>query len=212
MVPQPRITSREADRQTSIQHPKHEILSSDEATQLNLAEGLIARHLSAFFEVGAALLEIKQRRLYRAAFSTFEEYCRTRWQLNRSHAYRLVEAAEIKTHLSPIGDIPPPENECQVRPLSGLTASAAKKAWKTAVERAGNKPPTGELVRKVVAEIGKKPAQKRGATQQESWQRHVEPLLQEALKELKRGGRDQVEHLLNKAILQFQIGKSHEYD
>lgn len=50
--------------------------------------------LSAFFDVAYALMEIKQRRLYRGEFASFEDYCRNRWNMRRAHAYRLIGAAE----------------------------------------------------------------------------------------------------------------------
>jgi hypothetical protein len=187
-----------------------EPLSKREKGVLNAAEGLIAKHLATFFEVGAALLGIREQRLYREEFSSFEEYCRIRWRLNRSHAYRMLDAAEVKMHLSPIGDIPLPENECQIRPLSGLPAKTAKKAWRIAFERAGDKQPTGDQVRKIVIEITKGAETKRHETAPESWQFLVEPLLTEAINQLKSGKRDRVEELLNKALLRLEIGRPHE--
>ena len=93
-----------------------------EKSDLERMEGRIEAKLAAFFEVAYALLEIKERKLYRVEFKTFEDYCRARWEINRAHAYRLIGAAEICKTLFPIGDIPLPVNECQVRPLGGLPA------------------------------------------------------------------------------------------
>jgi hypothetical protein len=72
--------------------------------------------LQTFMEIGEALLEIRDSRLYRANFKTFEEYCRERWKMSKPQAYRLVDAAEVSKNLSPIGDIQP-THESQVRPL-----------------------------------------------------------------------------------------------
>ena len=46
-------------------------------------------------EVGTALLEISDRRLYRETHSTFEEYCRDKWKVTARRAYQLCEAAEV---------------------------------------------------------------------------------------------------------------------
>ena len=83
-------------------------------------EAVIERGLTTFVEVGTALKEIRDRRLYRDSHNTFDTYCRERWRLSRAHAYRLIEAAEIGSQLSPMGDTPPPTNERQVRDLARI--------------------------------------------------------------------------------------------
>jgi hypothetical protein len=68
--------------------------------------------------VGNALLEIRERRLYREQFSRFEDYCQDRWNWSRAHAYRLIDAAQVVHNVSPIGDTP--KNEAQARELVKL--------------------------------------------------------------------------------------------
>ena len=46
-------------------------------------------------EVGLALAEIRDLRLYRREYSGFAEYCREKWGWTRQHAYRLIEAAPV---------------------------------------------------------------------------------------------------------------------
>ena len=75
------------------------------------------RGLATFVEVGRALAEIRDQRLYRASHRTFEEYCHERWLLSRTRAYRLIDAAAV---VSPIGDGQPPKNEAQARELVPL--------------------------------------------------------------------------------------------
>lgn len=76
-------------------------------------EEVVERGLSTFVEVGNALMEIRDARLYRATHPTFEAYCRERWGFSRSHGYRLIRAAEL-AELSPTGDI---RNERQARAI-----------------------------------------------------------------------------------------------
>ncbi len=47
----------------------------------------------AFFEMGKALAELRDRRLYRSTHSTFEEYCKDRFGYNRPRSYQLIDAA-----------------------------------------------------------------------------------------------------------------------
>ncbi len=49
-------------------------------------EAVIGRGLDTFVEVGLALGAIHERRLYRATHSTFEDYCRERWGMDRTYA------------------------------------------------------------------------------------------------------------------------------
>lgn len=71
------------------------------------------------FAEGNALLAIRDKRLYREQYGTFEEYCRGRWGLGRAHAYRLIEGASVIANLSPMGDILP-TSERQARALTRL--------------------------------------------------------------------------------------------
>ncbi len=53
-------------------------------------ERVIERGLNTFVEVGAALLEIRDGRLYKNDYSTFEDYCRERWGFTRMRATQLI--------------------------------------------------------------------------------------------------------------------------
>ncbi len=131
-------------------------LVSDEASvdieALANCERVIEAGLSSFIEVGSALSEIRDRKLYREQFSTFEEYCEQRWHISRSRGYRLMDAAEIAGTLSPMGDIPEGLTERQVRPLKALPKEERAAAWAKAVESAPNGAVTAKDVEKAVME------------------------------------------------------------
>jgi len=93
-------------------------------------ERLIARNQERFCHIGRALKAIRDGRLYKQVlFDTFEAYARTRWDMGRSQAYRLIKSYEVIHNLSPIGDRMP-ANESQVRPLAQLTPDEQRKTWK----------------------------------------------------------------------------------
>ena len=75
------------------------------ATEGRLAEleAVIDAGLHTFIEVGLALAEIREQRLYREHYDSFEVYCRTRFNFNRQRASQLIKAAEV----SRILDTPP---------------------------------------------------------------------------------------------------------
>src|SRR5688572_46882 len=90
----------------------------DAFAALDAHEGVIERGLQTFYAVGAALLAIRDTRLYRANYETFEQYCFQRWKMSRIHAHRLMEASEVVENLLPIGNIP--ATESQARELASL--------------------------------------------------------------------------------------------
>jgi hypothetical protein len=53
-------------------------LTDAEALELSSLEATVERSLKAFWEIGQALRHIRDRRLYRQDFSTFEDYCTNR--------------------------------------------------------------------------------------------------------------------------------------
>lgn len=96
------------------------------------------------------LLAIRDNRLYRDSFDTFEDYCRERWGMRRDYAYRLMDAAGVVGNLkmSPIGDILP-ATESQARPLSLLSPAEQVDAWQAVIEAAGeSKITAGQVQRK----------------------------------------------------------------
>lgn len=131
-------------------------ITDSELTRLAECEAVIERGLKTFVDVGNALLEIRDSRLYRKEYSTFEDYCRARWNMQRAHAYRMIEAASVVNNLSPMGDILP-TTERQARPLTTLPDELVPVAWQQAVETAPNGKVTAAHVQSVVDEIQNKP-------------------------------------------------------
>ena len=87
--------------------------------------------LRTFLDVGVALAEIRDRRLYIEGHDTFEDYCRERWGMSKTHANRLIASAAT---LEVLGDVEErPANEAQVRPLTLLPPDRQAEAWDRAV-------------------------------------------------------------------------------
>jgi hypothetical protein len=128
-------------------------LTENETDALEACEGILERGLATFFEVGNALVRIRENKLYRATHSTFEAYCQERWNIGRSYAWRVMGAAE-RLKLLPEGDrVPRPANEFQVRPFLKLAPEAFPGAWKRAVRTAKNGKVTPGVVQAVVDEL-----------------------------------------------------------
>lgn len=136
--------------------PANPVAAADQlrslAVDLETQESLIERGLQGFTDIGLALAKIRDGRLYRQEYATFEAYCQARWQLSRSRAYRLIDAAtitdamEAALEMSPIGDIPLPATESQARELVGLTPEEAVEVMRE-VNEATNGNPTADAIR-----------------------------------------------------------------
>ncbi len=82
-------------------------------------EAIIERGLQTYIEVGEALLEIRDGRLYRqSGYGAFEAYCRERWGWSRRYANYQIQAAKVAVNLGTIV----PKNEAQARELAALTS------------------------------------------------------------------------------------------
>lgn len=84
---------------------------------LKALEGRIERGIRTFVEVGLALLEIRDKQLFRLTHTSFEAYCGDRWGMDRQRAYQLMTSAEVVQVLPPNSGI---VNEAQARELVPL--------------------------------------------------------------------------------------------
>ena len=114
-----------------------EILNIDESHELERCEVVIKQGLQTFIEVGQALRTIREKRLYRISFKTFEDYCVGRWAFKKSQAYQLIDASVVISNLSAIAEILP-KTESQTRPLTRLEPEIQKEVWKEVVKTHGD--------------------------------------------------------------------------
>ncbi len=112
-----------------------EALSTKEKFRWAICKDGIAQGIDNVFRVGAMLREVKDDRLYRAEFSSFEAYCETVNGLSKAHAYRLIEAANTKDSVSPMGDAL--QGERAARELAKVPEPERKKVLKAAVKAGG---------------------------------------------------------------------------
>jgi hypothetical protein len=126
-------------------------LSLNEAQTLKQYEQIIDQGIQIFVEVGRALLAIRDQRLYRESYQTFEAYCRERWDLSRPRAYQLIDAAQARDVVSTIVDIVP-VNEAQARPLTSLPPEQQREVWREVVKTA---PPSGITAKHVQAIVNR---------------------------------------------------------
>lgn len=129
-------------------------LTTEQHERLTRFEGVIKRNFQGFVEVGLALKAIRDERLYIASHQSFEQYCREKFELERTLAYKKIEAAEVVRLLEPPEtgssvtgelvenfDTRPVVNlwtqplESHARKLAELPVEDRPEAWRRAVQR-----------------------------------------------------------------------------
>lgn len=110
-------------------------LTAKERKNLATLEEVIEAGLGTFSRVGRALLQIRDCRLYRGSFESFDAYCQERWEFSRQRAHQLITAASTAEELSTIVDTPP-AREAHVRPLLNVPEEHRPKVWQEAVKSA----------------------------------------------------------------------------
>lgn len=95
-----------------------------------------------------ALRQIRDGRLYRAEFKTFDEYVERRWKMSVRQAHRICDHAEVMTNLlgapsdegaqeeAPAMPAVLPETESLARPLAPLPPEVQREVWQNAVATA----------------------------------------------------------------------------
>jgi hypothetical protein len=109
-------------------------LSQEERQTFAQYERTIQKYGEAFFEVGVALLSIREHRLYRETHRTFESYCDERLGFTKAHANRLIASVPVVKNLASIDA--KPKNLAQTRPLVRLTPDQQQQAWGLASQKA----------------------------------------------------------------------------
>ena len=105
-------------------------------------EEIIHKGLKSFLEVGLALRTIQQKELYKqAGYTDFRKYCKETFDLDKSRAYRYINASEVSENVSPIlATLNVRLNESNYRVLAPLAKEQQKEVLQLAADKnAGGK-------------------------------------------------------------------------
>jgi len=160
-------------------------METDE-TRLAKLENIIKTNLAAFYAVGCALREIRDKRLYKLkGFSEFDDYCRNTWDMQRAHALRLETAADVIDNLKNVSKLDTflPQTESQVRPLAKLTPEKQIEAWQKAVENAPKFNDKPKITARIVAQAADEAAgkQEKDKKEEEKKGRRISAFVSEAV-------------------------------
>jgi hypothetical protein len=133
------------------------VLSMTELQSFQSLEKVILRGVESFLATGSALKEIRDRKLFREDFQTFEAYVKDRWGFRKSRAYQLIDAADIKADLSTMVDKNPKLSEInterQLRELASVPADSLEKVLGKAAEIAGDEPMTSKIIKEAREQV-----------------------------------------------------------
>lgn len=122
-----------------------------EKSRLSECEAVIKKSMNSFYDMGEALKEIRESRLYKNEFSSFEDYCSAKWAMKRDYADRVINSAITIDNLTPMGVVP--DSERQTRPLTKLKdPQIQQQAWAQVVKESEetHEPITAKKVEAVV--------------------------------------------------------------
>lgn len=108
-------------------------------------------------EAGTALRAIRDEGLFRMAHETFEEYIGTRWGMDRSRAYQLIDAAPVMLVMSKIFGAAPVESHARIlAPVLAGHGEPAVREIVTVVRTTGGKI-TAATIRSAADRLGYTP-------------------------------------------------------
>lgn len=139
-------------------------LSAAEKKRLSELESFITENLKTFYDVGSALREILDRRLFRETHTNFADYIRDNYDYQRAYGYRLIEAANVVDNVKKIIKLESvahgrqsdliPQNERQARTLAKYPPEKQCEIWSTALETNDNNRITAAHIKKTASTLG----------------------------------------------------------
>lgn len=130
-------------------------LAETPRSALARCERIISAGMESFIEVGKALAEVRDSKLYEGKYKTFEDYCEQRWEFGRHCGYLLISAAKVMESVDNCQHRP--ANEAQARELGKAPEKDRKKVMKAAAAAApkddkGKPKITAAIIEKAVSD------------------------------------------------------------
>jgi hypothetical protein len=152
---QPQITEVGSIDEQHLQ--SQEQVGTTDEQHLQSQEQIIESGLGVFYQVGLALKEIRDKKLYKLqGYHSFNDYCEEHWEIGKRYAYMQIESSTVMENLRTSNPPFLPTTEWQVRPLTKLNPQQQRQVWEkivASVESGGGEPKvTAALVEKMVSE------------------------------------------------------------
>ena len=184
-------------------------------------EEIIESGLKAFYDVGSALMRIRDSKSYKEVdgYQTFEEYCQDKWDMKRTYAFYMIESSRVIDNLRVHNCERLPERESHVRIIAGLNPKYQVEVWQEVirlstetgrkitaklVEEAMNEicAPDPEIVEEMERKYGSKDSSDERMDAEQDEQDYENPFRREA--ELKASSKGKKWHELNDDEKQYR--------
>jgi len=190
-------------RLTAAEKHRAAKLTTAEQKDWQRALKVIDKGWSTFIEVGLALRQIRDSRLYREDYPSWEAFCREVVGVSKTEANRqIIDAEVVETLKAPIGVTgdgqPPllPTNRAQARALAKLKdADARRKVWEQVAITSANDAVSARLISETAASLipqtpPKKPATNPRSANPDNVRADGKPNIPELLEMLVRARRE----------------------
>ena len=117
------------------------LLNVVERQILESLEEVIESGVESYLATGSALKEIRDQRLYREGFKSFDAYVKSRWCFQRDYADKLIDSSETKQKVHTMvgsSGADKIQNERQLRELKSVPDESLAKVIAKASEIAGD--------------------------------------------------------------------------
>jgi hypothetical protein len=124
-------------------------LTPSEKCRKQELENVVRGGLATFLTVGAALLEIRRKRLFRVEYPDFPSYVRAEFNLAASSVNGLIQNFQLAQSLADDGiTLPPDATSTTFKPLASLPTNEGLRSacWKFAVSISPARAPSGTLM------------------------------------------------------------------
>lgn len=136
-------------------------LTKKESDRLTYCISVVTKGVSTFVEVGNALAEIRESKLYRVTHKTFEAFCQEHWNFTRRRANQLIEAATVAEEMGTV--VPKVSTSVETKPVqtepvvtservARAVSSVPKEDRQEVIEEAAKKGPLTSASVKAAAE------------------------------------------------------------
>jgi hypothetical protein len=137
-----------------IESPKLNVV---ERRELQSLEEIIQRSLNTLIESGAALLSIRDKKLWRETHKSFEAYVRDKWGFEKNYANKIIASSETVKKLGTIVPKTPKAleitTEGQLRELTGVPSESLAAVVKQAAKLAGDDVITAKDIRQAKEQV-----------------------------------------------------------
>lgn len=136
-------------------------LTAPERSDLRRLEAVVEKGIQTFVDVGKALKQIRDDKLYRENWHTFEAYCEDRFDFKRNYANKLIVSADLTELAKDLGTTVP-KNERQAREL----AKVPEEDWQDVIDEVAEvqqetgKPATASTFKQAAEKVAEKKADK----------------------------------------------------